>query len=147
MKKLLFFIAILLMLTRCDMVWNKPGADPEPQQTDSAFYGDTISLKSVSIDGIKDSFIFLFRVPASDPDGDQLKFSIVSQPVRGMFSINALGDMYIGKNYLDKIQAWYGQKLEVIVTVTDGVNTSKATMTFIVVKSPDGRHFLKRDIA
>ena len=97
--------------------------------------------------GPEEGFIFLFRVPASDPEGSPLKFTIVSQPVRGMFSIDAMGDMYISKSMLDKIQNWYGKELIVVVGVSDGVNFSKAEMKFIVVKSPDGQHYLKRNIA
>lgn len=147
MKKLFFFLSFLLILSSCDMVFHQPGTDPEPKQTDSIDYGDSIAMKSLPGTGNTESFVFLFRVPATDPEGEQLKFSIVSQPVRGMFSIDALGDMYISKSMLDKIQNWYGKKLEVVVAVTDGVNVSKATMTFIVDKDPNGRHYLKRNIA
>jgi len=128
---ILVFIAGLVFLSGCN----------RPKTEDISNEGILLESK------LQTEFIFLFRVPASDPEGERLEFKIVSQPVRGMFSINSFGDMYISKRMLDNIQSWYGQKLEVVVSASDGVNETKATMTFIVVKSPDGKHFLKRDIA
>jgi len=145
MKKLFYTLATLLLLTGCDLVFNKPGADPPQKQPDSIPMMDSIALKSGP--GITDDFVFLFRIPANDPEDDNLQFSIVSQTVRGMFSVNAFGDMFITRSKLNDIQNWYGKNLIVVVAVSDGVNTSKAEFTFKVEKTPDGSHYLKRNIA
>jgi hypothetical protein len=139
MKKIIFTLAIFLALAGCGMNTNPDQAADKTEEI--------TGLMSAAGTGLSEEFIFLFRVPASDPEGSPLKFTIVSQPVRGMFSINAMGDMYITKSMLDNIQRWYGKELVVVVGVSDGVNFTKAEMKFIVVKSPDGKHFLKRNIA
>ena len=63
-----------------------------------------------------------------------------------MFVINPEGDVYVQRSMLDKLQKYTGKKFELVIGVTDGKVNVFATDTFIVVKSPDGSHFLKRNI-
>lgn len=167
-------LALLLILIKCDMVFNKPGADPVQSPADSIQNqkaADSISLLSedstswmgmestedlmlkggarmVDIEtGKTETLIFLFRLPATDPDGDPMTYVILSQPVRGMFILSkSYGDMYITKTALSTIEKYVGKQLDVVVLVSDGKLSSKAVMSFIVGKSPDGRHFLGRQL-
>lgn len=160
-------IFLWLTMNGCDPFSNKPKSlltpaeeaywDSIPEKktdifTQHQFDSAYIANSTIKLEDLKKSstiipyekMVFLFRIPAKDPEGKRLIFTLLIQPIRGMFYVNEDGDMYITSSYLEKIQQWNGKTFDVIVAVSDGENASKATMSFTVEKSPDGKHYLKK---
>jgi len=126
---ILVFIAGLVFLSGCSVpTENKIPID---------------ELKSTSA---MESNFFLFRIPASDPENDVLKYQIISQPYRGMFTVNSVGDFMISQRGLNQLKDIVRKKIEVIVEVSDGKLSTRGKFVFEVEKSPDGKHYLKTGI-
>lgn len=177
MKKLIFTLSILLLMAGCDMVFHQPkdgdtnGRDTTAVQDtivimdtiesnevftqfqfDSAFKVNNLEKledfkKTSSIPGASNRYVYLCTIRASDPEKKRLLFTVLVQPVKGMFTVNDEGDMFIYEPMLLKIHEWYGQKLPVLIACSDGVNARKAVMTFIVGKLPGGKYTISRQIA
>ena len=109
------------------------GAVTKAQNPQILWVSDTLNINHIGPSPGVVQLIYLGKIEASDPDGDELTYEILPSPERRFFSVNKnQGYLYTRPKYLEELQKL--GKIEIEIRVSDGdlIVTKKILLIFNV---------------
>ena len=109
------------------------GAVAKAQTPQVLWVSDTLNVTHIGPSPGVVQLIYLGKIAASDPDGDELTYEIMPSPERRFFSVNKnQGYLYTRPKYLDELQRLGEIEIEIRVSDGDLIVTKKILLIFNV---------------